>query len=261
LWAAAKHSYVPGWLLVVPGLACAWLQCRHSFASARRSPLECAFLAVAARFGPAATMKLYASAASSFARKIRVMLLEKGVEHELELVNLWEPNQLHRVNPLGKVPALELDDGRVLISSSMIADFIDGNFPDPRFIPEDFEGRMEVRRWEALADGTMDAVSATLYEMRFHDQAGRSEAWMDRQRTKFEGGFNALEAMLGDRRWCVGDRMSLADISVACHLGFVSLRVPHHFPRDRYPGLDRLWKRMEERDSFMRTAPPSAQVK
>jgi glutathione S-transferase len=69
-------------------------------------------------------MKLYASAASSFARKVRVMLLEKGIEHELELVNLWEPNKLHDVNPLGKVPALQLEDGRVLISSptSLTAD-------------------------------------------------------------------------------------------------------------------------------------------
>ena len=55
-------------------------------------------------------MKLYASAASSFARKIRVILLEKGIEHELELVNLWEPNKLHHVSPLGKVPALQLED-------------------------------------------------------------------------------------------------------------------------------------------------------
>lgn len=203
-------------------------------------------------------MKLYASAASSFARKIRVMLLEKDVEHELELVNLWEPNQLHHVNPLGKVPALKLDDGRVLVSSPLIADFVDGKYPNPRLIPEDFEGRMEVRRWEALADGTMEAVSATLYEMRFHDEAKRSAAWIDRQRKKFEGGFNTLEAMLSNRSWCVGDGMSLADIAVACHLGFINLRVPHCFPQERYPGLARLWKRMEERDSFKRTAPPSA---
>jgi len=184
------------------------------------------------------------------------MMLEKGVEHELELVNLWEPNQLHHVNPLGKVPALKLDDGRVLVSSSLIADFVDGKYPDPRLIPEEFEARVEVRRWEAWADGSMDAVGAILYEMRFHDEAKRSEAWMDRQRKKFEGGFNTLEAMLGDRSWCVGDGMSLADISIACHLGFINLRVPHYFPRDRYPGLARLWKSMEERDSFKRTAPP-----
>lgn len=203
-------------------------------------------------------MKLYASAASSFARKIRVLLLEKGVEHELELVNLWEPNQLQAVNPLGKVPALRLDDGKVLISSPLIAGFIDEKYPDPRFIPQDFEARMEVRRWEAMADGSMDAVSATLYETRFHDEAKRSAAWLDRQRKKFEAGFSALEAMLEDRNWCVGDGISLADVSIACHLGFINLRVPHYFPQEKYPRLARLWKRMEQRDSFKKTAPPPA---
>lgn len=201
-------------------------------------------------------MKIYASPASSFARKIRVMLLEKGIEHELELVNLWEPNKLHDVNPLGKVPALQLDDGRVLVSSPLIADFVDGTYPSPRLIPEDFEARTEVRRWEALADGSMDAVAATLYEMRFHDEAKRSEAWMERQRKKFEGGFKALESMLDGRRLCVGDTMTLADISVACHLGFINLRVPQYFPQDKYPGLSRLWRSMEERDAFRKTAPP-----
>ena len=186
------------------------------------------------------------------------MLLEKGVEHELEIVNLWEPNQLHQTNPIGKVPALKLDDGRVLVSSPLIADFVDGKYPRPRFIPEDFEARIEVRRWEALVDGTMDAISATLYEIRFHDEAKRSPAWLDRQRKKFEGGFAALEGMLGGRNWCVGDGMTLAGIAIASHLGFLNLRAPHYFPRDRYPGLTRLWSRMEERDSFKRTAPPSS---
>jgi glutathione S-transferase len=202
-------------------------------------------------------MKLYASAASSFARKIRVMLLEKGVEHELELVNLWEPNQLHQVNPLGKVPALRLEDGRVLVSSPLIAEFVDGRYPHPRLIPEDFAGRLEVRRCEALADGSMEAVSATLYEMRFHDEARRSEAWLERQRKKFEGGLGALEALLRNRTWCAGDAMSLADIAIACHLGFINLRVPHYAPRDRYPNLTRLWETLEQRESFRKTAPPA----
>jgi glutathione S-transferase len=201
-------------------------------------------------------MKVYASAASSFARKIRVMLLEKGVQHELRLINLWEPNELHQVNPLGKVPVLQLDDGQVLVSSPLIAEYIDFHYPSPRLVPEDFGARMEVRSWEALADGSMDAISATLYEMRFHDEAMRSEAWLARQRKKFEGGFKTLEAMLGDRSWCVGDKMTLADISIGCHLGFINLRVPHYFPHDRYPGLTRLWQSMEERDSFKKTVPP-----
>jgi glutathione S-transferase len=200
-------------------------------------------------------MKLYASPASSFARKIRVMLIEKNVKHDLEIINLWEPNDLKNTNPIGKVPALKLDDGRVLISSPLIADYIDSMYPSPRFIPEDADGRLEVKHWEALADGTMDAVSASLYEMRFHDQAARSQAWLDRQRSKIDGGFAALEKMLGNRRWCVADGMTLADIAVACHLGFAMLRAPHFFSRTECPNLARLWQSMETRESLKKTAP------
>ena len=203
-------------------------------------------------------MRLYISAASSFARKIRVMLLEKRVAHELETINLWEPNHLDRVNPLAKVPALGLDDGRVLVSSPLIADYVDARYPSPRFIPADLEARTEVRRWEALADGAMDAVSATLYEMRFHDETKRSAAWLERQRKKFEAGFAALEAMLGERDWCVGDSMTLADIAVGCHVGFINLRQPKYLPQERYPRLAALWKRLEERESFRKSAPPAA---
>ena len=202
-------------------------------------------------------MKLYASPASSFARKIRVMLIEKNVSHEVEMVNLWEPNELQLINPIGKVPALKLDDGRVLVSSPLIADYVDDKYPNPRFIPADADGRTEVRRWEALADGTMDAVGTSLYEMRFHDEAKRSQAWLDRQRSKIDAGLAALEAMLGDRTWCVGNAMSLADVAIACHLGFVMLRVPHYLPQGKYPNLVRLWKSMEARESLKITAPPS----
>lgn len=203
-------------------------------------------------------MKLYASLASSFARKIRVMLIEKSAKHEVEMVNLWEPNVLKNINPIGKVPALQLDDGRVLISSPLIADYVDSRFQNPRFIPEDPEQRIEVRRWEAFADGTMDAVSASLYEMRFHDEAKCSQDWLDRQRGKIDAGFAALEQMLGNRPWCVGDTMSLADIAIACHLGFITLRAPQFFPQEKYPNLAQLWKSMEARESMKQTAPPPA---
>ncbi len=203
-------------------------------------------------------MKLYVSAASSYSRKIRVMLIEKGVRHDVEMVNLWEPNDLKQTNPIGKVPALRLDDGRVLINSPLIADYVDSRFPGPRFIPEDAELRTEVRRWEALADGTMDAVAASLYEMRFHDEAKRSQDWLKRQRGKIDAGFAALETMLDNRAWCVGGAMSLADITLACHIGFITLRRPQYFPQEKYPGLARLWQKMEARESFQKTVPPQA---
>lgn len=202
-------------------------------------------------------MKLYASPASSFSRKIRVMLIEKNVPHAVEMINLWEPNDLKQTNPLGKVPALRLDDGRVLIDSPLIADYVDSAFPIPRFIPEDRDWRLEVRRWEALADGTMDAVSASLYEMRFHDEARRSRDWLERQRGKIDAGLIALEEMLDNRTWCVGDAISLADIAIACHLGFIMLRASQFFPQDRHPNLTRLWQSMEARESMKQTAPPA----
>ena len=203
-------------------------------------------------------MKLYASPASSFARKIRVMLLEKNIPHDLEMVNLWEPNDLKKINPLGKVPALVLDDGRVLMNSPLIADYLDDRFPEPRFIPADPGFRFEARRWEAIADGTMDAVSASLYEARFHDETKRSPAWLERQRGKVDAGFSALETMLGNRAWCVGDALSLADLAIACHLGFITLRAPQFFPQKTYPSLARLWRSVEQRESMKRTAPPPA---
>jgi len=122
----------------------------------------------------------------------------------------------------------------------------------------DPELRLEVRRWEALADGTMDAAVASLYEMRFHDEQKRSTVWLERQRGKLDAGFAALEVMLGDRRWCVGVAMSLADIAIACHIGFITLRRPEYFSQDRYPNLTRLWNSIEARESMKRTVPPPA---
>lgn len=203
-------------------------------------------------------LKLYASPASSFARKIRVMLIEKDVAHEVAMINVWAPDGYQKVNPIGKVPALELDDGRVLINSPLIADYVDGRYPAPRFIPADPDGRLEVRRWEAVADGLMDAVAVTLYENRFHDEAARSAAYLDRLRGKIDAGLSRLDGLLSDRPWLVGESMSLADLAISCHIGFLTVRMPHLFPQERYPSLARLWKTMEARDSMIRTVPPAA---
>jgi len=203
-------------------------------------------------------MNLYASQGSPFARKIRVMLIEKNAPHEVEMVDLWAANDYRKTNPIGKVPALKLEDGRVLVNSPLIADYVEGRFPEPRFIPVEPEQRLEVRRWEALADGTMDAAVAIIYETRFHDEQKRSREWLDRQRGKVDSGFAALEQMLGNRSWCVGNALSLADVALGCHIGFILARRPEIFPQDRYPGLTRLWKRLETRDSFKRTVPSPA---
>jgi glutathione S-transferase len=203
-------------------------------------------------------LKLFISAASPFARKARVLLLEKRVPFELEVLDLWQPNELQAINPIGKVPTLVLDDGRVLISSALIADWIDATFPQPRLIPADPDGRLEVRRWEAIADGVMDAVAASSYEVRFHDEAGRSGTWLQRQRGKIDAGLAALEKRLDGRQWLCGEQVTLADIALACHLGFVSARAPHFFDAAAFPGLARLARELAARESFIASAPPPA---
>jgi glutathione S-transferase len=203
-------------------------------------------------------VRLYVSAASSFSRKLRVLLLEKRVPHDTEVINLWEPNDLQRVNPLGKVPALLLDDGRVLTGSALIADWLDAQYPQPRFVPADADGRLEVRRWEAIADGVMDAVAASTYELRFHDEACRSAAWLQRQRGKSDAGLAALEARLAGQPWLYGGQPSLADLAIACHIGFMSARAPQFFDAARLPNLARLAQGLEARPSFAATRPPPA---
>src|SRR5688500_11864558 len=203
-------------------------------------------------------MKLYISAGSPFARKIRVMLLEKNAPHELEIVDLCAPSEYPGTNPVGTVPALKLDDGRVLVNSPLIADYVEGRFPQPRLIPADADARLDVRRWEALADATMDAAVASIYEARFHDEHKRSREFLDRQRGKLDRGFAELERMLDGRRWCVGGAMSLADIAIACHIGFISVRRPEFFAPERYPGLARLARDMGARESMKQTVPPPA---
>ena len=203
-------------------------------------------------------MKLYISSGSPFARKVRVMLLEKKAPFELEVVDLWAPSDYPRTNPVGKVPALRLDDGRVLVNSPLIAEYIDGRFPQPRFIPDDPDQRLDARRWEALADATMDAAVASLYEARFHDEAKRSREYLERQRGKIDRGFAELERALDGRRWFVGAAMSIADIAAACLIGFINARRPEFFPPERYPGLARLASELGARESMKQTVPPPA---
>lgn len=114
-----------------------------------------------------------------------------------------------------------------------------------------------MKLYASLASSFARKIRVMLIEMRFHDEAKRSQAWLDRQRGKADAGFAALDDMLGNRTWCVGDAITLADITIACHLGFITLRAPQFFPQDKYPCLTRLWRSMESRESMKQTAPPA----
>src|SRR5689334_25301616 len=120
-------------------------------------------------------MKLFGSPASPYTRKVRVVLAEKRIECEMELVDVQPvENPVNPHNPLGKVPTLLLDDGTALYDSRVIVDFLDSVSPISRLIPETTRDRVAVRRWEALADGVLDAGILWRYES-VRDKAEQSK--------------------------------------------------------------------------------------
>src|SRR3981189_3923068 len=122
-------------------------------------------------------MKLLASTASPYARKVRIVLAEKKSERELQPVDVSPvDNPVNAHNPLGKIPTLVLDDGTALYDSRVIVEFLDSVSPISKLIPEGTRDRLAARRWEALADGVTDAGILVRSES-LRDQSEQSEGW------------------------------------------------------------------------------------
>src|ERR1051325_7936795 len=133
-------------------------------------------------------MKLLASLASPYTRKVRVFLAQKKIECDLELVDVAPiENAVNAHNPLGKIPTLVLDDGTPLYDSRVIVEFLDSASPISRLIPEEKRERVAVRRWEALADGVLDAGILVRYES-LRDKKEQSKAWVDKQLARMHRG-------------------------------------------------------------------------
>jgi len=201
-------------------------------------------------------MKLLASLASPYTRKVRVVLAEKKIDCEMELVDVQPvENPVNAHNPLGKIPALILDDGSALYDSRVIVEFLDGKSPISRLIPEDLRDRVAVRRWEALADGVLDAGLLVRYES-MRDAKERSKAWSDKQLARIKRGMAQMSADLGEKPWCHGERYSLADIALGCCLGWLGFRKPGDVDWHReYPALAKHYEKLMARAAFADTVP------
>ncbi len=200
-------------------------------------------------------MKLIGSLTSPYVRKIRIVLAEKKIECEFVVDSPWaEGNQVSGFNPLGKVPVLVLDDASTIYDSRVIAEYLDTVAPNNRLIPASGRERISVKRWEALADGVLDAAVAALLESRRPD-GERSQSWLDRQRRKVAGGLLAMSEELGDQPWCHGSGISLADVAVGCTLGYVSFRLGDIRWEQQYPNLHKFYEKLMQRPAFAETVP------
>lgn len=205
-------------------------------------------------------LKLLSAKPSPFARKVRVALIEKGIPFETTIDAPWNTDSIaSSMNPLGKVPALDIGKGQVLYDSKVIVEYLETLDRDPVLLPKDPFARVAHKQIEALADGVCDAIVLTVIEGA-REPALQSAWWIARQRGKANAGVAEASRLLGSREWFVGDTFGLADIAVGCMLGYVSLRAPDLEWRRSYPNLDKFSTRMEARPSFRETRPEPQKI-
>jgi glutathione S-transferase len=201
-------------------------------------------------------MKLIGSSASPYVRKVRVVLAEKKLDCALELENVWSAETvIHLSNPLGKVPCLIMDDGSPMYDSRVIVEYLDTLTPVCKLLPPNGRDRADVKVWEALSDGVLDAAVLVRLEHTLRPAEQQSAAWVERQMSKVHAGLAVMSANLGESPFCKGNHYSLADVAVGCTLGWLLFRFPDIDWRADYANLARLFDKLSERASFKETVP------
>ena len=203
-------------------------------------------------------MKLLGSTSSPYVRKVRVVLAEKKLECAFVVEDVWGPDTtISESNPLGKVPCLVMEGAEALFDSRVIVEYLDTLSPVGKLIPSVGRERAEVKTWEALADGLMDAAILARLESTWggRTKAQRSQAWIDRQLEKVHATLKAMSSGLGEKPFCGGIHFSLADVAVGCALGYLDFRFPQIDWRAEYPNLVRLHDKLMQRVSFADTVP------
>ena len=205
-------------------------------------------------------MRLIGAPASPFVRKVRAVLAEKKLDYVFVPENVWaEDTQIHAANPLGKVPCLVMDGQEAVFDSRVIVEYLDTLSPVGKLIPPSGRDRVEVKTWEALADGLCDAALLARLERTWPGRAEgeRSAAWIERQMRKVDQALAAMSSGLGDKPWCAsGVHPTLADIAVGCALGYLDFRFPELDWRARHANLAVLLDdRLMVRPSFADTLP------
>lgn len=203
-------------------------------------------------------MKLIGSNTSPYVRKVRIVMAEKKLDYDFVLEDVWSANtSIAATSPLGKVPCLVMEAGDVIHDSRVIVEYLDTLSPVGKLIPAVGRERAEVKTWEALADGILDAAILARLEATWggRTEAQRCQAWIDRQLGKVDVALQAISRDLGDKAFCVGIHLSLADVAVGVALGYLDFRFPEVPWRERYPDLVRLQDKLMQRASFAETKP------
>jgi glutathione S-transferase len=183
-------------------------------------------------------------------------MAEKKLDYTLVLENVWAADtKITESNPLGKVPCLVMEDGGAMFDSRVIVEYLDTLSPVGKLIPPNGRERAEVKCWEALADGVVDAGMLIRIERTQRPQNQQSPALILRQSGKIKAGLIALASGLGDKPYCSGTYYTLADVATGCALGWLTSRFPEIDWRSEHHNLAKLYDKLSERQSFKDTVP------
>ncbi len=203
-------------------------------------------------------LKLIGATTSPYVRKVRIVMAEKKLEYTFVEENVWAADTtINHANPLGKVPCLILDAGEALFDSRVIVEYLDILSPVGKLIPASGRERAEVKTWEALADGLLDAAILARLEATWagRTEEQRSMKWIDRQLDKVSDALKAMSTGLADKPFCTGIHLTLADIAVGSALGYLDFRFPEIKWRNNYANLAKLQEKLMHKQSFLDTVP------
>lgn len=200
------------------------------------------------------TMKLYGSPTSPYVRKARVIILEKKLRCEFVPEDPWaEHSPIVTRNPLGKVPALEIEPHNYLFESMLIVHYLD-HVDGKSLTPKDAGAYWQVQWWMALAQGVLDASVARVLETR-RPQDKRMPEKMAREEGRIHRATAVAETRFGGGTHLVAKRLSLADLMMGVALQYVDFRYPHEW-RAKAPRLAAWHQGIVARKSFQETLPP-----
>lgn len=197
-------------------------------------------------------MKLFISPASPYARKVRVLIREKGATAlvtEVVAAPLADPQELHAANPLGKVPALILRDGTAIFDSPVICDYLNVTLEGPDFIPSAHHERWRATRLEAIGDGICDAAVAMVFE-RARPEGEKSGMWMARWHRAITRALDVLES----EEASLEAPLDIGGMAVTCALSYLDLRHAEMNWREGRPKLAARFAELIARPSFVDTA-------
>jgi len=199
--------------------------------------------------------RLLSATPSPYARKVRIALIEKGIDFELATEVPWNATtETPKWNPLEKLPVLICEDGTSYYESRFILEYLELAHPEPRLVPAETKNLLAAKRLEVLCDGICDAFVLTFMERR-RPVEHQSREWMARQQRKIDGGLAEIAQTIGTSQYAVDGRFSLGDIAAGTVVGYLSVRWPEYPWRDKHPTLAAYSDRMEQRPSFRATVP------